>query len=62
MITLAQLEAEYSAEVLLEVTSTLGIDLKDSYDPDSEELLAIRTAADNLLTSTRADLLKIELS
>lgn len=51
MITLAQLEAEYSAEVLLEVTSKLGSELQESYEPDSAELAAIRAEAESIITS-----------
>lgn len=51
MITLAQLEAEYSAEVLLEVTSKFGSELQESYELDSAELAAIRTEAEAIITS-----------
>lgn len=52
MITLSQLEAQYGAEVLLEVASKLQIDLKDFYSPDSEEFLALQTEIKSLRTST----------
>lgn len=51
MITLAQLESEFTAEVLLEATSNLGVDLQNEYNPDSDELSAIRAEAEKL-TST----------
>lgn len=52
MITLAQLEAEYGAEALLEAASNLGLDLKDAYTPDDEQLLALLSELKNLPTST----------
>jgi hypothetical protein len=55
MITLAQLEAEFTAEVLLEVTSKLGLDLQNEYDPDSAELSAIRAEAEKFTSTSTSD-------
>jgi hypothetical protein len=52
MITLAQLEAEYGAEALLEATSKLNLDLKDAYTSDDEQLLALISEIQNLTTSS----------
>lgn len=51
MITLAQLEAEYGAEALLEAASNLKIDLQDAYSPDEEQLLALVSEIQKLTTS-----------
>lgn len=52
MITLAQLEAEYGAEALLEAASKLNLDLKDAYTSDDEQLLALISEIQNLTTSS----------
>ena len=52
MITLTELEAIHGAEVLLEVTSKLGFELKNSYEEDGDELSAILTEIAKSSTST----------
>lgn len=51
-MTIEELTELYGMELLVEVSASLGIELKDRYEDDSAELTALIEQADELRTST----------